>query len=88
VILRLYEGTVRIARCVFQSLLDQLPTPERYIEAFHLRRILVEIIAERKLGRRQLTKTGDVEISGRDLRERTPPVGQGSLFETRAARGL
>ena len=73
--LRLYEGTVRIARRVLQSLLDQLPTPERYIEAFHLRRIRFEIIAERKLRRRQLTKTGDVEISGQDLRERTPPVG-------------
>src|SRR5262245_37194213 len=47
--LRLYEGTVRIARRVLQSLLDQLPTPERYIEAFHLRRIRFEIIAERKL---------------------------------------
>jgi hypothetical protein len=72
-----------IHRRVFQSLLDQRPTPERCIEAFHL-----ELIAERKLRRRQLTKTGDVEISGRDLRERTPPVGQGSLFETRAACGL
>ena len=82
-ILRPYEGTVRIARRIFLSLLDQRPTPERYIEALHLRRIRFEIIAERKLRRRQLTKTGDVEISGRDLRERTPPVGQGSLFETR-----
>ena len=38
------------------------------------------MIAERKLRRRQLTDTGDVEITGRDLRENTPAVGQGSLF--------
>jgi hypothetical protein len=41
------------------------------------------MIAERKLRRRQLTDSGDVEIAGRDLREKTPPVGQGSLFELR-----
>jgi len=35
---------------------------------------------------RQLTDTGDVEITGRDLREKTPPVGQGSLF-ARATAG-
>ena len=33
-----YEGTVRIARRVFQRLLDQSPTPERRMEAFHLQR--------------------------------------------------
>src|SRR5689334_17188531 len=38
VILRPYEGTVRIGRRVFQGLLDQRPTPERCIEAFHLQR--------------------------------------------------
>jgi hypothetical protein len=43
---------------------------------------------ERKLRRRQLTETGDVEITGRDLRERTPPFGQGSLFGTEGARVL
>jgi hypothetical protein len=42
VILRPYEGTVRIAQRVFQSLLDQRPTPEPYIEAFHLRRVRFE----------------------------------------------
>jgi hypothetical protein len=40
------------------------------------------MIAERKLRRRQLTETGDVEITGRDPREKTPLVGQGSLFAT------
>jgi len=80
VILRPYEGTVRIARRVFQGLLDQRPTPERCIEAFHLQRTRFEMVAERKLRRRQLTEDGNVEITGRDLREKTPPVGQGSLF--------
>jgi hypothetical protein len=81
VILRPYEGTARIGQRVFQSLIDQRPTPERCMEAFHLQRTRFELIVERKLRRRQLTETGDVEITGRDLREKTPPVGQGSLFE-------
>jgi hypothetical protein len=88
VILRPYEGTVRIGRRVFQGLLDQRPTPERCIEAFHLQRTWFEMVAERKLRRRQLTDDGNVEITGRDLREKTPPVGQGSLFETGGARVL
>jgi hypothetical protein len=81
VILRPYEGTARIGRRVFQNLLDQSRTPERCMEAFHLQRTRFEMIVERKLRRRQLTETGDVEITGRDLRERTTPVGQGTLFE-------
>jgi hypothetical protein len=76
VILRPYEGTVRIPRRVFQSLLDQRPTPERCIEAFHLQRTRFEMIAERKLRRRQLTDDGNVEITGRDLREKSPAVRQ------------
>ena len=39
-----------------------------------------KMIADRKLRRRQLTEDGNVEITGRDLREKTPPVGQGNLF--------
>lgn len=70
VLLRPYEGTAVIARRVFQSLLDQRPTPERCMEAFHLQRTRFEMIVERKLRRRQLTETGDVEITGRDLRAR------------------
>jgi hypothetical protein len=50
--------------------------------AFHLQRTRFELIGERKLRRRQLTETGDVEIIGRDLREKTQPIGQGSLFAT------
>src|SRR5580704_15275711 len=70
VILDPYEGTVRIARRVFQSLLDESPTPERCVEAYHLHRTRLELIAERKLRRRQLSDDGNVEITGRDLRER------------------
>jgi hypothetical protein len=88
VILGPYEGTVRVGRRVFQGLLEQSPTPQLCIEAFHLQRTRFEMIAERKLRRRQLTETGDVEITGRDLREKTPPVGQGSLFGTEIARAL
>jgi hypothetical protein len=65
-----FEGVVRIPRRVFQRLLDQSPTPERCLEAFHLQRTRFEIIVERKLRRRQLTDDGNVEITGGDLRER------------------
>ncbi|MBV8774260.1 MAG: hypothetical protein JO166_18280 [Deltaproteobacteria bacterium] len=46
------------------------PTPERCLEAFHLQRTRFEMAVERKLRRRQLTDDGNVEITGRDLRER------------------
>jgi hypothetical protein len=80
VILRPYQGTARVPRRSFQGLLDQSPTPQRCLETFHLQRTRFELIVERKLRRRQLTDDGNVEISGRDLREKTPPIGQGSLF--------
>src|SRR5258708_1583888 len=85
VILRPYEGTVTVSRRVFQRLLDQSPTPERCMEAFHLQRTRFELIVERKLRRRQLTDDGNVEITGRDLREKTAPVGQRDLFGAHAA---
>jgi hypothetical protein len=65
-----YEGVVRVPRHVFQTLLSEAPTPERCLEAYHLHRTRLELIAERKLRRRQLTEDGNVEITGRDLRER------------------
>ena len=65
-----YEGVVRIPRRVFQRLLDQPPTPERCLEAYYLQRTRLELIAERKVRRRQLTDDANVEITGRDLRER------------------
>ena len=65
-----YEGVVRVGRRVFQALLGQAPTPERCLEAYHLHRTRLELIAERKVRRRQLTDDGNIEITGRDLRER------------------
>ena len=69
-----YEGVVRVSRRVFQILLPQAPTPERCLEAYHLHRTRLELIAERKVRRRQLTNDGNVEITGRDLREREAPL--------------
>jgi Protein of unknown function (DUF1488) len=65
-----YEGVVRVSRRVFQILLSDAPTPERCLEAYHLHRTRFELIAERKVRRRQLTDDGNIEITGRDLRER------------------
>ena len=65
-----YEGVVRVPRRVFQRLLDQSPTPERCLETYYLYRTRLELIAERKVRRRQLTDDGNVEITGRDLRQR------------------
>ena len=64
-----YNGVVRVPRRVFQRLLAERPTPERCVEAYYLQRTRFETIAERKLRRRQLTEDGNVEITGRDLRE-------------------
>jgi hypothetical protein len=72
VVLGEYQSTVRVHRRVFQRMLDQSPTPERCLEAFHLQRTRFELAVERKLRRRQLTDDGNVEITGRDLRERDP----------------
>ncbi|MGC2200488.1 MAG: DUF1488 family protein [Stellaceae bacterium] len=65
-----YEGVVRVSRRVFQSLLSQAPTPEPCLDAYYLHRTRLELIAERKVRRRQLTEDGNVEITGRDPRER------------------
>lgn len=67
-----YRGVVWIPRRVFQPLLPETPTPERCVEAYYLQRTRVERVAERKLRRRQVTEDGDVEITGRDLREGSP----------------
>jgi hypothetical protein len=60
---------VRVPRRVFQRLLPEGPTPARCVEAYYLQRTRFESIAERKLRRRQLTEDGNVEITGRDIRE-------------------
>jgi hypothetical protein len=54
---------------VFQRLLSERPTPERCVEAYYLQRTRFERVAERKLRRRLSTEAGNVEITGRDLRE-------------------
>jgi hypothetical protein len=64
-----YEGVVCVSRRVFQILLLEALTPERCLEAYHLHRTRLEIM-ERKVRRKQLTEDGNVEITGRDLRER------------------
>src|SRR6516164_6997281 len=64
-----YQGVVRVPRRVFQRLLPEPPTPERCVEAYHVQRTRFELIAERKLRQRQLTEDGNVEITGRDLRQ-------------------
>ncbi|MBV8458898.1 MAG: DUF1488 family protein [Acetobacteraceae bacterium] len=73
-----YRGVVRVPRRVFQRLLPERPTPERCVEAYYLQRTRFESIAERKIRRRLLTDDGNVEISGRDLRE-MPKAGFSSL---------
>ncbi len=64
-----YHGMVRVPRRVFQRLLAERPTPERCVEAYYLQRTRFERVAERKLRRRLLTEDGNVEITGRDLRD-------------------
>lgn len=66
-------GVVRVRRRIFQSLLTEAPTPQRCLETYHLHRTRLELIAERKVRRRQLTDDGNIEITGRDLRERDAP---------------
>jgi hypothetical protein len=57
-----YDGVVRVSRRVFQILLPEAPTPERCLEAYHLHRTRLELIAERKVPkpalRRQTSKVG------------------------------
>ena len=64
-----YHGGFRVPRRVFQRLLAERPTPERCVEAYYLQRTRFERLAERKLRWRQLTEDGNVEITGRDLRD-------------------
>ena len=64
-----YRGVVRISRLAFQRLLPNRPTPECCLEAYYLQRTRFEGVAERKIRQRQLTQDGNIEITGRDLRE-------------------
>jgi Protein of unknown function (DUF1488) len=74
-----FRGVVRVNRRVFQPLLAASPTPERCLEAYHLHRTRLELIAEGKVRRRQLTDDGNVEITGRDLLEREPQASGHSI---------
>src|SRR6516164_1695320 len=71
-----YRGVVSIPRRVFQRLLPDTPVPERCVEAYHLQRTRFERAAERKLRRRLLSEDGNVEITGRDLRESSPTISR------------
>ena len=70
-----YEGVVRVSRRVFRYFVEGSATPERCLESYHLERTWFERIVERKLRNRQLTEDGNVEITGRDLREPQPDAG-------------
>jgi hypothetical protein len=63
------RGVAPVPWRVFQRLLPERPTPERCVEAYYVQRTRFERIAQQKLRRRQLTEDGNVEISGRGLRE-------------------
>ncbi len=62
-----YCGVVRVPRSVFQRLLDQAPTPQLCLAAFHHSRSLFERSAEQKLRTRQLSDDGNLELTWRDL---------------------
>jgi hypothetical protein len=81
-----YKGVVRVARRVFERLLPERPTTERCLEAYYLQRTRFQRIAERKLRRRQLTEDGNVEISGRDLREGSSEASQDEPHRAVGAR--
>jgi hypothetical protein len=80
-----YRGVVRVPRRVFQRLLPERPTPERCVEAYYLQLTRFELVAERKRRHRQLTEDGNVEITGRDLREGSAAVRGRQV--SRAGRG-
>jgi hypothetical protein len=75
----------RVPRRVLQQLLGDTPTPERCVEAYHLHRTRLELIVERKIRRRQLTDDGNVEITGRDLRERAAATAESRIGYWRVA---
>jgi hypothetical protein len=76
---------LRVSRRVFQILLPEAPTPERCLEAYHLHRTRLELIAERKVRRRRLTDDGNIEITGRDLRDRENRSDSPHAFRYRRA---
>src|ERR1700739_547192 len=81
-----YEGVVRVSPPVFHILISDALTPERCLEPYHPHRTRLELIAERKVRRRQLTDDGNVEITSRDLREREAPPASRRIGYRRFAR--
>jgi hypothetical protein len=63
------RGVVRVPRRVFQRLLPERPTPERCIEPPTYKGPGSRASASGSCAGAQLTQAGNVEISGRDLRE-------------------
>ena len=68
-------------RCRTMTAIASNSAPEKCMEAFHLQRTRFELTVERKVRRRHLTNDGNVEINGRDLRERVPMLGQHDLVD-------
>ncbi|HJU19751.1 MAG TPA: DUF1488 family protein [Stellaceae bacterium] len=64
-----YKGMVRVPRAVFRQIFGHMPTPSQCVEAYYRERTAFEVAAENKLRARLLTPDGNVEITGRDLRE-------------------
>ena len=58
-----YESVVRVSKRVFQILVPDAPTPERCVEAYHIHRTRLELIAERKF-RRRLLERGERDPGG------------------------
>jgi hypothetical protein len=81
----LWDVHIYVSRRVFQILLLEALAPERCLEAYHLHRTRLELIAEKKIRRRQLTDDGNVEITGRDLREREGRAHRAPLIGYRRA---
>jgi hypothetical protein len=52
--------------------------------SYHLQRTRFELAVELKLRRRQLSEDGNVEITGRDLRERDQTPAYGGADQARA----
>jgi Protein of unknown function (DUF1488) len=72
-----YRGVVRVRRQVFQGLLEQRPTPERCVEAYHLCRSQFERATEAKLRARALSADGNIELTLRDFRRDSGPARLG-----------
>jgi hypothetical protein len=75
-----YEGVVRVSGRVFQILLLETPTPQRCLEAYHLQRTRLELVAERKVRRRQLTDDGNDRGHWSPSEGARGPTGAGSAI--------